>query len=220
MVIDSHDAICDQLMHLIESTSLEDAAMMPHKADETIAAQLAQEAPGSEYLTSYGIDPFWCHNAFSDERQEMWEDQRRRLGFDERQTWSLDLTLLGLIFERMIMFLPLQEDALDVDAIKDGEPRNTITIHGVTKPVSFWTHMLSELIRTRLMETILLDNLKAKVDKAEDDMMLQVHANSTGGNIVEVAVDSSAFALQAACYDVLDGIIFDILRAVFPHLWW
>lgn len=220
MVIDSHDAICDQLMHLIESTSLEDAAMMPHKADETIAAQLAQEAPGSEYLTSYGIDPFWCHNAFSDERQEMWEDQRRRLGFDERQTWSLDLTLLGLIFERMIMFLPLQEDALDVDAIKDGEPRNTITIHGVTKPVSFWTHMLSELIRTRLMETILLDNLKAKVDKAEDDMMLQVHANSTGGNIVEVAVDSSAFALQAAYYDVLDGIIFDILRAVFPHLWW
>ena len=220
MVIDSHDAICDQLMHLIESTSLEDAAMMPHKADETIAAQLAQEAPGSEYLTSYGIDPFWCHNAFSDERQEMWEDQRRRLGFDERQTWSLDLTLLGLIFEGMIMFLPLQEDALDVDAIKDGEPRNTITIHGVTKPVSFWTHMLSELIRTRLMETILLDNLKAKVDKAEDDMMLQVHANSTGGNIVEVAVDSSAFALQAACYDVLDGIIFDILRAVFPHLWW
>ena len=220
MVIDSHDAICDQLMHLIESTSLEDAAMMPHKADETIAAQLAQEAPGSEYLTSYGIDPFWCHNAFSDERQEMWEDQRRRLGFDERQTWSLDLTLLGLIFERMIMFLPLEEDALDVDAIKDGEPRNTITIHGVTKPVSFWTHMLSELIRTRLMETILLDNLKAKVDKAEDDMMLQVHANSTGGNIVEVAVDSSAFALQAAYYDVLDGIIFDILRAVFPHLWW
>ena len=220
MVNGNHDTIRDQLMHLIENTSLEDVAMMPHKADEATAAQLAQEAPGCEYLTSYGIDPFWRHNEFSDERQEMWEDQRRRFGFDERQTWSLDLTLLGLIFERMVMFLPLQEDALDVDAIKDGEPRNTITIHGVTKPVSFWTHMLSELIRTRLMETILLDNLKARVGKAEDDMMLQVHGDSTGGNIVEVAVDSSAFALQAAYYDVLDGIIFDILRSVFPHLWW
>lgn len=119
MVVGNHDAIRNQLMHLIESTSLEDAAMMPHKVDEVTAAQLAQEAPGSEYLTSYGIDPFWRHNAFSDERQETWEDQRRRFGFDERQTWSLDLTLLGLIFERMVMFLPLQEDALDVDAIKD-----------------------------------------------------------------------------------------------------
>lgn len=220
MGTDSHDAIRNQLMHLIESTSLEAAAMMPHKVDEATAAQLAQEAPGCEYLTSYGIDPFWCHNAFSDERREMWEDQRRRFGFDERQTWSLDLTLLGLIFERMVMFLPLQEDALDVDAIKDGEPRNTITIHGVVKPVSFWTHMLSELIRARLMETILLDGLKAKVDKAEDDMILQLHTDSTGDSIVEVAVDSSAFALRAVYYDVLDGIIFDILRAVFPHLWW
>ena len=220
MVNGNHDTIRDQLMHLIENTSLEDAAMMPHKADEATAAQLAQEAPGSEYLTSYGIDPFWRHNAFSDERQEMWEDQRRRFGFDERQTWSLDLTLLGLIFERMVMFLPLQEDALDVDAIKDGEPRNTITIQGVTKPVSFWTHMLSELIRARLMETILPDGLKARVGKAEDDMMLQLQTDSTGDNIVEVAVDSSALTLQAAYYDVLDGIIFDILRAVFPHLWW
>ena len=220
MVNGNHDTIRDQLMRLIESTYLEDAAMMPHKADEATAAQLAQEAPGCEYLTSYGIDPFWCHNAFSDDRQETWEGQRRRFGFDERQTWSLDLTLLGLIFERMVMFLPLQEDALDVDAIKDGEPRNTITIHGITKPVSFWTHMLSELIRARLTETILLDNLKTKVDKAEDDMMLQLQTDSTGDNIVEVAVDSSALTLQAAYYDVLDGIIFDILRAVFPHLWW
>lgn len=80
--------------------------------------------------------------------------------------------------------------------------------------------MLSELIRARLMETILLDNLKAKVDKAEDDMMLQLNTSPTGGNIVEVTVDSSALTLQAAYYDVLDGIIFDILRAVFPHLWW
>ena len=220
MGIDKHDVIRDQLMHLIEGTTLEDAATMPHKADESTAVHLAQDAPGCEYLTAYGIDPFWHHNTFSDERQEVWEDQRRRFGFDERQTWSLDLTLLGLIFERMVMFLPLQEDVLDVDAIEDGEPRNTITIHGVTKPVSFWTHMLSELIRSRLTETILLDDLKTKVDKAEDDMMLQVHTDSTGTNIVEVKVDNSAFTLQAAYYDVLDGIIFDILRAIFPHLWW
>lgn len=37
-------------------------------------------------------------------RDEMWEDQRREYGFDERETWSLDATFIYWLYERLRMF--------------------------------------------------------------------------------------------------------------------
>lgn len=37
-------------------------------------------------------------------RDEMWEDQRREYGFDERETWSLDTTFIYWLYERLRMF--------------------------------------------------------------------------------------------------------------------
>ena len=37
-------------------------------------------------------------------RDEMWEDQRREYGFDERETWSLDATFFYWLYERLRMF--------------------------------------------------------------------------------------------------------------------
>ena len=37
-------------------------------------------------------------------RDEMWEDQRRIYGFDEREIWSLDATFIYWLYERLRMF--------------------------------------------------------------------------------------------------------------------
>ena len=37
-------------------------------------------------------------------RDEMWADQRKEYGFDERETWSLDTTFIYWLYERLRMF--------------------------------------------------------------------------------------------------------------------
>lgn len=39
-----------------------------------------------------------------DNRQEFWKEQRKEYGFDERDTWSLNYTLVLLIYPRLKMY--------------------------------------------------------------------------------------------------------------------
>lgn len=47
--------------------------------------------------TPYG----WSKNTG---RDEMWANQRKEYGFDERETWSLDTTFIYWLYERLKMF--------------------------------------------------------------------------------------------------------------------
>lgn len=47
--------------------------------------------------TPYG----WSDNTGRDSR---WREERRIYGFDERETWSLDITFFYWLYERLIMF--------------------------------------------------------------------------------------------------------------------
>ena len=60
----------------------------------------------SKYLTDINIKEenipwFWNPN---DSRQEQWKEQRKKYGFDERDTWSLSYTLILLIYPRLKMY--------------------------------------------------------------------------------------------------------------------
>ena len=40
----------------------------------------------------------------NDQRQEAWELQRNKYGFDEREIWSMDLTFLCWLYERLMFY--------------------------------------------------------------------------------------------------------------------
>lgn len=58
------------------------------------------------YIDELGIDfeetpQGWNEN---DGRQEMWAKERKKYGFDERETWSLEYTMNLLLYERLCMY--------------------------------------------------------------------------------------------------------------------
>ena len=60
----------------------------------------------SKYLSDLGVkevDLPWEWNP-SDSREKGWEEDRNIYGFDERDTWSLDYTLILLIYPRLKMY--------------------------------------------------------------------------------------------------------------------
>lgn len=40
-----------------------------------------------------------------DPRIEQWEKEKKEFGFDSRETWSLDTTMIELLYERLHMYL-------------------------------------------------------------------------------------------------------------------
>ena len=38
-----------------------------------------------------------------DKRQGKWKKERKKYGFDERQTWNLNTTMIELLYERVMM---------------------------------------------------------------------------------------------------------------------
>jgi len=60
----------------------------------------------SKYLSDLGVKeedlPWnWCSG---DSREKQWKKQRDKYGFDERDTWGLDYTLILLIYPRLKMY--------------------------------------------------------------------------------------------------------------------
>lgn len=53
-----------------------------------------------------------------DSRSEKWVEQQEKYGFDARDTWSLDLTMTELLYERLHLYL---QEASDVIHIRDDQ---------------------------------------------------------------------------------------------------
>lgn len=68
-----------------------------------------------KYLDDLGIKDrhdLWNPN---DNRQSIWQRQRREYGFDERETWSLDGTFYLWLYERLKMYLEYASKVVDLD---------------------------------------------------------------------------------------------------------
>ena len=232
----------------IEGFTLDEAQNLPTPADNLLAARLENENPGHSILSMYGIEMFYHKDkeSYSEDRQEEFTKQMAANGFDVRETWNLDAAVMAHLFERLVVFIPDCLSNLDIDGTliaRDGklektEPTRMVTIDSISRPKSFWMRILAEMIRSFLVD----ENLICKDDEREDDdtsntlVPLESVVNSDSDSDDNNAEDldaSSNFVLRPAVNmserdwsvvtwynSALNDLMMDILKAVFPHLWW
>jgi hypothetical protein len=232
----------------IEGFTLDEAQNLPTPADSHLAARLENENPGHSILSMYGIEMFYHKDmdSYSKDRQKEFTEQMTASGFDVRETWNLDATVMAHLFERLVVFIPDCLGNLDIDGTlvtRDGklektEPTRMVTIDSISRPYSFWMRILAEMIRSFLVD----ENLIYKDDEPEDDdtsstlVPLESVVNSDSDSDDNNAEDldaSSNFVLRPAVSmserdwsvvtwysSALNDLMMDILKVVFPHLWW
>ena len=233
----------------IEGFTLDEAQNLPTPADSHLAARLENENPGHSILSMYGIEMFYHKDkeSYSEDRQKEFTEQTAVNGFDVRETWNLDAAVMAHLFERLVMFIPDCLGNLYIDGTlisRDGklektEPTRLVTIDSISRPKSFWMRILAEMIRSFLVD----ENLICKDDDREDDdtastlvpLASVVGSDSDSGDNSdeEDSTASSNFVLRPAVNmserdwsvvtwysSALNDLMMDILKAVFPHLWW
>lgn len=232
----------------IEGFTLDEAQNLPTPADSHLTARLENENPGHSILSMYGIEMFYHKDkeSYSEDRQKEFTQQTAVNGFDVRETWNLDAAVMAHLFERLVMFIPDCLGNLDIDGTlisRDGklektEPTRLVTIDSISRPYSFWMRILAEMIRSFLVD----ENLIYKDDEREDDdtastlvpLESVVGSDSdSGDNSDEDSDVSSNFILRPTTStsehdwsvvtwysSALNDLMMDILKAVFPHLWW
>lgn len=95
------------------------------------------------YLDKINIKPFFFDN-YKDRRKKQWKKERKKYGFDERETWSLNFTMIVLLYERLMMYNEV--NCINTDFYK-------ITINDIERTQQEW---MDELIR--LCELYLKDD--------------------------------------------------------------
>lgn len=232
----------------IEGFTLDEVQNLPTPADSHLAARLENENPGHSILSMYGIEMFYHKDkeSYSEDRQEEFTEQVTVNGFDVRETWNLDATVMAHLFERLVVFIPDCLSNLDIDGtlvaregkVEKTEPIRLVTIDSISRPKSFWMRILAEMIRSFLVD----ENLICKDDEPEDDdtsstlvpleSVVNSDSDSDDNNAEDLDV-SSNFVLRPAVSmserdwsvvtwysSALNDLMMDILKAVFPHLWW
>lgn len=231
----------------IEGFTLDEAQNLPTPADSLLAERLENENPGHSILSMYGIEMFYHKDmdSYSKDRQKEFTEQMTASGFDVRETWNLDATVMAHLFERLVVFIPDCLGNLDIDGTlvtRDGklektEPTRMVTIDSISRPYSFWMRILAEMIRSFLVD----ENLIYKDEPEDDDtsstlvpLESVVKSDSeSDDNSDEDSAVSSNFVLRPAVSiserdwsvvtwysSALNDLMMDILKAVFPHLWW
>lgn len=78
------------------------------------------------YLDKLGVEyPHqWCPG---DEREKKWKKERKKYGFDSRETWSLDGTFFMWLYEHLEMFMKCADGVVDLNfhVIKIGDEEKT-----------------------------------------------------------------------------------------------
>lgn len=231
----------------IEGFTLDEAQNLPTPADSLLAERLENENPGHSILSMYGIEMFYHKDkeSYSEDRKAEFTEQTTVNGFDARETWNLDATVLAHLFERLVVFIPDCMSHLDIDGtlvMRDGnlervEPTRLVTIDSISRPKSFWMRILAEMIRAYLTEeNILWDDNQEDDDTAStlvavsSDATLEdpvdsddVSNSSVLGNFVlrpTEDISEQDWNLRSQYSNAFSDLMMDILKAVFPHLWW
>jgi len=68
-----------------------------------------------KFLDDLGVDYLAKDDSFGDEREAEWAAEREIFGFDMRDTWSLDVVMLQLLFERVSAYLQVAPEMIEVD---------------------------------------------------------------------------------------------------------
>lgn len=73
----------------------------------------------------------------NDARSKKWKKQRKKYGFDERDTWNMDSIMIDLLYERLCMYLDIEWVNLEFHQIE---------IDGVKGTQKYWIGYMLELI--------------------------------------------------------------------------
>jgi len=57
---------------------------------------------GRKYLEELGYD--WNYGSEEDDRQKHWAKEREEYGFDNRETWNMDVSFFLWLYERLRMY--------------------------------------------------------------------------------------------------------------------
>ena len=235
----------------IEGFTLDEAQNLPTPADSLLAERLENEDPGHSILSMYGIEMFYHKDkeSYSEDRQKEFTEQMTANGFDARETWNLDATMLAHLFERLVVFIPDCMSHLDIDGtlvMCDGnlervEPTRLVTIDSISRPKSFWMRILAEMIRAFLTEEnilwddsqedddtastlVVLDPVMSSYEALEDPVDSDDVSNSSvlGNFVLRPTEDISEqdWRIRSQYSNAFSDLMMDILKAVFPHLWW
>lgn len=231
----------------IEGFTLDEAQNLPTPADSLLTERLEKENPGHSILSMYGIKMFYHKDkdSYSEDRQKEFTEQTAVSGFDVRETWNLDATILAHLFERLVVFIPDCVSHLDIDGtlvMRNGnlervEPTRLVTIDSISRPKSFWMRILAEMIRAFLTEeNILWDDSQEDDDTAstlvavssDDTLEDSAESDSTSDSSVfsrfvlrpTEGVSEQDWNLRSQYSNAFSDLMMDILKAVFPHLWW
>lgn len=55
-----------------------------------------------KYLEELGFDPLY--ETKKDKRNKKWAKERKKYGFDSRETWNMDITFLAWLYEHLRMY--------------------------------------------------------------------------------------------------------------------
>lgn len=95
----------------------------------------------------------------NDKRKDKWKQQKRKYGFDERETWSLNYTFYCWLYEHLKMYLDMADPVVDLNYYK-------FTYKGETKTQKEWIVRMIEYCELYLTEPDTTDKEKCK--KAKD----------------------------------------------------
>lgn len=111
-----------------------------------------------KYLDDIGYN-FWFKTD-DDKRQPQWQEIQSIYGFDERETWSLDATMIALLYERLKMYKEISENKVDLDFHSINIEYNN---ESKTMSQLEWIDML-----LTLTETYLTDHNDTSQDKTKE----------------------------------------------------
>lgn len=67
-----------------------------------------------KYLDDINVKNRW--DQISDKRDKRWKKQRKKYGFDDRETWGLDEAFYQWLYERLMMYKEIGGRIVDLDA--------------------------------------------------------------------------------------------------------
>lgn len=89
---------------------------------------------GRKYIDDLEIETIY-DSTKDDDRQEKWKQEQELYGFDERDTWNLDYTMVTLLYERLKMY----------DKINNVDTKyHTYTIGRKEETVQYWIEKMIE----------------------------------------------------------------------------
>ena len=101
-----------------------------------------------KYIDELNIETIY-DTTKNDKRQQKWEEEKSLYGFDERDTWNLDYTIVTLLYERLKMYNKIN----NIDT-----KYHTYTINGQEKTVQYWIEKILNNCEIVLKDEVEIDD--------------------------------------------------------------